>query len=105
MTQEITRPEQFFSEKFGITSRQLEQIMGQALAPKLDDADLYFEYRVNEAVSLEEGLVKKALRQVSQGVGVRAIAGEKTGYAYSDEITLNNIELSAKTAKAISAQA
>jgi TldD protein len=57
---------------------------------------------VNDSISLEESLVKKALRQVSQGVGVRAIAGEKTGYAYSDEITLENIELSARTARAIS---
>src|SRR6185295_7148867 len=85
-------------------SEQLEKVMGQALGRPLDDADLYFEYRVNDSVSLEERLVKKALRQVSQGVGVRAIAGEKTGYAYSDEITLKNIELSAKTARAISDQ-
>jgi len=105
MIQELIKPQQFFSEKFGITSRLLEKIMGQTLGRPLDDADLYFEYRVNEVVSLEEGLVKKALRQVNQGVGVRAIAGEKTGYAYSDQITLKNIEFSAKTAKAISTQA
>ncbi|HXC62480.1 MAG TPA: DNA gyrase modulator, partial [Nitrospiria bacterium] len=104
MTQELVKPEKFFTEKFGITSQQLEKIMGQALGRPLDDADLYFEYRVNESVSLEERLVKKAVRQVSQGVGVRAIAGEKTGYAYSDEITLKNIEISARTAKAISFQ-
>ncbi len=104
MAQDLIKPEQFFSEKFGITSRQLEKIMGQALGRPLDDADLYFEYRMNEAISLEEGLVKKALRQVSQGVGVRAIVCEKTGYAYSDEITLKNIEISARTAKAISTQ-
>jgi TldD protein len=78
MTKELVKPEKFFTEKFGITSQQLEKIMGQSLGQPLDDADLYFEYRVNDSVSLEERLVKKALRQVSQGVGVRAIAGEKT---------------------------
>ena len=102
MSQELIKPEKFFFEKFGITFQQMEKIMGQTLGRPLDDADLYFEYRVNEAVSLEEGLVKKAVRQNSQGVGVRAIAGEKTGYAYSDEISLKNIESAAKTAKAIS---
>jgi TldD protein len=105
MAQELVKPEKFFSDKFGITSRQMEKIVGEALGRPLDDADLYFEYRVNEAISLEEGLVKKAVRQISQGVGVRAIAGEKTGYAFSDEITLKNIESAVKTAKAISSSA
>ena len=105
MTQGLIKPDKFFLEKFGITFQQMERIMGQTLGRPLDDADLYFEYRVNESVSLEEGLVKKAVRQNSQGVGVRAIAGEKTGYAYSDEISLKNIESAAKTAKAISSLA
>jgi len=105
MTQGLIKPDKFFLEKFGITFQQMERIMGQTLGRPLDDADLYFEYRVNESVSLEEGLVKKAARQNSQGVGVRAIAGEKTGYAYSDEISLKNIESAAKTAKAISSLA
>jgi TldD protein len=84
-----------------MTRDQLERVMGTALGGRIDYADLYFEYRINESVSLEEGLVKKALRSVSQGVGVRANAAEKTGYAYSDEINLAKLEQAAKTARYI----
>jgi TldD protein len=96
-----SKPDQFFLEKFGLTSREVEGTIGAVLGPQIDYADLYFEYRINESVSLEEGLVKKAARNIGQGVGVRAIASEKTGYAYSDEVTLENLKLAAKTAKFI----
>ena len=56
------------------------------LSRKIDYADLYLEYVTSEALNLEEGLVKNASRNIAQGVGVRAIAGDKTGYAYSDEV-------------------
>jgi TldD protein len=98
-------PEKFFLEKFGLTVRDLEGTVGTALARQIDYADLYFEYRVLEAVSLEESLVKKATRNVSQGVGVRAISEEKTGYAYSDEVTVENLKMAAKTANYIASDA
>ena len=63
-----------------------------------DFADLYFEFRTAEALSLEEGHVKKANKDVSQGVGVRVVAGEKTGYAYTDEVTLTTLAEAARTA-------
>src|SRR5256886_12908748 len=66
-----------------------------------DYADLYFEHTVDESISMEESLVKRASKSVSQGVGVRATAGEKTGYAYSDEITLRQLEQAADTARYI----
>lgn len=94
-------PEQFFLEKFRLTPREVEGTVWAVLGPKIDYADLYFEYRVNEAVSLEEGIVKRAARNIGQGVGVRAVASEKTGYAYSDEVTVGNLKLAAKTAKYI----
>ena len=56
---------------------------------------------VSDAVSLEEGLVKQAFQRVNQGVGVRAVAGEKTGYAFSDEITVSTLEIAAHTARQI----
>ena len=99
------RPERFFLEKFGLTERSLESTLGAALGKRIDYADLYFEYRVNEEVGLEEGIVKKAARSVSQGAGVRATAGEKTGFAYSDEITVQRLRLAAESARAIAAEA
>jgi TldD protein len=71
----------------------------------VDYADLDFEYRINEVLGLEEGIVKTASRQVSQGVGVRANAAERTGYAYSDEITVQNLQVAAERARYIAAQA
>src|SRR3990172_1252456 len=103
MSSEIARPETFFLEKFGLTEQTLERTLGAALGKRIDSADLYFEYRVNEEIGLEEGIVKKAARSISQGVGVRATAEEKTGFAYSDEITVENLQLAAQRARYIAA--
>jgi TldD protein len=103
MTGEIERPEKFFLEKFGLTGQTLERTLGAALGRRIDYADLYFEYRVNEEIGLEEGIVKKAAKSISQGVGVRATAEEKTGFAYSDEITVENLQLAAQRARYIAA--
>jgi TldD protein len=100
---ELKKAEEFFLKKFHLNTRQLEQTIGKALGKQIDYADLYFEYRTNESVSLEEGIVKKAVKSVGQGVGVRAVAEEKTGYAYSDEITVKNLEEAARTARYITA--
>ena len=94
-------PDQFFLEKYGLSTGSLELTLGRVLGKQIDYADLYFEYQVGEFLSLEEGIVKKVSKNISQGVGVRAIAGEKTGYAYSDEITRDHLLSSAKTARYI----
>ena len=88
MTTQLVKPERFFLEKFGLTERHLERGLGAALGKQIDYADLYFEYRISEALSIEEGMIKRASKNISQGAGVRALAGEKTGYAFSDEISL-----------------
>jgi TldD protein len=95
------QPEQFFLEKFGLRSSDLEGTVLRALGGKIDYADLYFEYQILESVSLEESLIKKATHSLSQGVGVRAISQEKTGYAYSDEVTLESLKLAAQAARHI----
>src|SRR5262245_35334731 len=95
------RPERFFLDQHDVTAQQLEQVLGTALERRADYADLYFEARSAEAVSLEEGLVKKTARSISQGVGVRVLAGDKTGYAHSDDITLDTLQIAARTARAI----
>src|SRR3989304_3893487 len=104
MSTEIRRPETFFLEKFGLTEQTLERTLGAALGKRIDDADLYFEYRVNEEIGLEEGIVKKAARSISQGASVRATAEEKTGFAYSDEITVEDLQLAAQRARYIAAE-
>ncbi|MGE0827298.1 MAG: metalloprotease TldD [Candidatus Binatia bacterium] len=93
--------EKIFLTSRDITSRNLEQILGTALEKRADFADLYFESRTNEIVSLEEGIVKKTSRALSQGVGVRVVAEDKTGYAHSDDITLNTLQLAAQSARTI----
>ncbi len=105
MSTEIARPEKFFLEKFGLTEQTLERTLGAALGNRIDYADLYFEYRVNEEIGLEEGIVKKAARSISQGASVRATAEEKTGFAYSDEITVEDLQLAAQRARYIAAEA
>jgi TldD protein len=94
-------PARFFYDRFGLDSRALEATLGTALARRADYADLYFEFRVSQSASIEEGVVKKANRTVSQGVGVRVLAGARSGYAHSDEVSLERIELAARTAGVI----
>jgi TldD protein len=96
-----TRPESFFSDRFSITSDLMERVLGGNLIGKVDDADIYLEYRINEDLVLEEGAVKKASRHVSQGAGVRAQSGTRTGYAHTDEISIKNLEEAARQARAI----
>src|SRR3989442_5658687 len=96
-----TRPESFFSDRFNITSGLMDRVLGGNLIGKVDDADIYLEYRINEELVLEEGTVKKASRHVSQGAGVRAQAGTRTGYAHTDEISIQNLDEAARQARAI----
>ncbi|MGH7774881.1 MAG: metalloprotease TldD [Candidatus Binatia bacterium] len=101
MPQDVVPAESFFDHRFGISSRDLDKVLAKALEKKADYADLYFEYRVNEAVSLEEGMVKNSSLSTANGVGVRVLAESKTGYAFTDDITIENLELAARTAQHI----
>ena len=94
-------PERFFLDHFGLTQPVLEQTVGSAIARHADYADLYFEFRTVQSLSLEESLVKNASHHISQGVGVRVVAGEKTGYAHSDDVTVESLQLATRTARAI----
>ena len=94
-------PATFFNDNFAIGTGDLEKILDAALSKKADYADLYFEYRRNEAVGLEEGMVKNCSQSTANGVGVRVLADTKTGYAYTDDITIENLEIAARTARYI----
>jgi len=102
---DVREPVRFFLERFGLTDRTLEQIVGGAIARRADYADLYFEFRTVEALGLEDGIVKTASQHVSQGVGVRVVAGDKTGYAYSDDVTVDSLRVASRTAQAIAHEA
>jgi len=88
----------------GLEARHLEQVFGKMLAHRVDYADLYFQYSRAESWSLEEGIVKSGSFSIDQGVGVRAVSGEKTAFAYSDDITLNALEDAALATRAIARQ-
>jgi len=94
-------PATFFDDNFGIRPGDLDRVLDAALGKKADYADLYFEFRRNEGVGLEEGLVKNCSQSAANGVGVRVLAETKTGYAYTDDITIENLEIAARTAQYI----
>jgi TldD protein len=101
----LAHPERFFEDRFGLTPSVMERLLGSTLASRADHADLFLEYRVNEELVLEEGAVKKAARHVSQGAGLRAQSGERTGYAHTDDLALPNLEEAARQARAIADRA
>ena len=80
---------------------QLQQVLGEMMSHHIDYADLYFQYSRAESWSLEEGQVKSGNFSIDQGVGVRAVSGEKTAFAYSDDITFDALQLAAKATKSI----
>src|SRR5580698_7200537 len=88
----------FFAERFGITERDLERYLGEALSAGGEYADLYFEYLSTSSISLDESIVKSATEGVTLGVGIRVIVGERTGYAYSDDLSPEKILRAAKVA-------
>jgi TldD protein len=88
-------------EPFELAEPKLARIFGTLAARKVDYADLYFQYARSEGWSLEEGIVKSASFNIEQGVGVRAVSGEKTAFAYSDEISFDALEDAAKATRAI----
>ena len=91
----------FFTDNFGISSRDLETLLSTALAHGGDYADLYFESSTHDVLTFEENILKHASKDVSQGVGIRVISGEKTGYAYSDGFDIEDMLRAAGTAGAI----
>ncbi len=91
----------FFAERFGISERNLQQYLNEALSAGGDYADLYFEFLSTASISMDEGIVKSATEGVTLGVGVRVIAGERTGYAYSDDLSSERIMKAARVAAQI----
>lgn len=89
---------------YDIDTAGLQRVLGQILTHKIDYADLYFQYSRSEGWMLEEGIVKSGSFNIEQGVGVRAISGEKTGFAYSDDISMPALVSAAQATRAIANQ-
>lgn len=91
----------WFAHRFGFTTRELESWLAEALVSGGDYADLYFECVERTSLSLEDSLVKTASQGLSLGAGVRVLAGERTGYAYTSDLTPARIREAARTAACI----
>ncbi|MDB5887865.1 MAG: tldD, partial [Rhodocyclales bacterium] len=87
----------------GLNEAVLSKVLGSIMSHQVDYADLYFQYQRSEGWSLEEGIVKSGSFSIEQGVGVRAVAGEKTAFAYSDDVSLKALTETANTTRAIAA--
>lgn len=107
----ITEPNDLFAiaercllAPYEINAAGLQQVFGQILTHHIDYADLYFQYSRAEGWVLEEGIVKSGSFNIDQGVGVRAVSGDKTAFAYSDDISLPALASAAQATRAIASQ-
>ena len=103
MIERLAIAQSLLLEPFGLTEASLAEALATIATHRIDDADLYFEYTRSEGWSLEEGIVKSGSFGIDQGVGVRAVAGEKTAFAYSDDISEAALLDAARTVRTIAA--
>lgn len=100
MTIKPTNPETFFSEHTGLDKKALESLLDDTLFG-LDDGELFFQYSLSEALVLENGILKTAAFDTTQGFGLRGVLGEVTGYAHSNDLSLEAIKRAGKTVASI----
>ena len=101
MTTLLADHKRYFFDKFSITERLLERCLGEALSAGGDYADLYFESVASTSIGIDESLVKSASQGVSAGCGIRVVSGERTGYAYTDDLSSDRLLRAARTAALI----
>ncbi len=101
MTDSLAMARQQLLQPGGLGDNDLETLLGSLMAPSVDAADLYFQFSRHESWVLEDGIVKEGHHNIEQGAGVRAMAGEKTGFAYSDELVLPALTRASDAARAI----
>ncbi len=104
MSQPLSIARDFLLQPAGLTENQLQSVLSKMLDRNVDYAELYFQLLSQEVWELEDSIVKEGSFDMNRGVGVRAISGEKTGYAFSDEIMLPSLEQAANAAKTIAKQ-
>ncbi len=104
MSNRLELAEQQLLAPGGLDRGQLEQVLGDLMGPAVDSGDIYFQSTRHESWVLEDGLVRTGTHSAEQGVGIRAISGEKTGFAYADEIILPSLLQASGAARAIARQ-
>ena len=97
----ITTAQEILLAPYSLDDKRLQTVFGEIMTHRVDYADLYFQYSRSESWSLEEGIVKSGSFNIDQGVGVRAVSGEKTAFAYSDDISLTALQSAAQATRAI----
>jgi TldD protein len=97
----LLSPPQSLLDRYGLTAHDLERYLAAALSAGGDYADLYFEYLTTTSISVDESLVKSATQGISAGCGLRVVSGERTGYAYTDDLAPEKIVHAARTAALI----
>ncbi|WP_303787073.1 metalloprotease TldD [Azovibrio restrictus] len=95
--------ESLLLQPYDLDADRLARVFGRIMGHQVDYADLYFQYSRSESWSLDEGIVKSGSFNIDQGVGVRAISGEKTAFAYSDDISMAALTDAAAAVRAIGA--
>lgn len=101
MNSPIVIAKQYILNPSGITEHYLQKLLEETMTLGIDYADIYLQYSEHESWHLEEGIVKKANYRIDQGIGVRAVSGEKSGYSYGDELSLPILNESLQFAKNI----
>jgi TldD protein len=91
----------YFIEKLGLSERLMERCLGEALSAGGDFADLYFEAVIGTSLGIDEGIVKTASQGISVGCGIRVLSGERTGFAYTDDLSSDRLLKAARTAALI----
>jgi TldD protein len=104
MSNRLELAEQQLLAPGGLDQGKLEQVLGDLMGPAVDSGDIYFQSTRHESWVLEDGLVRTGTHSAEQGVGIRAISGEKTGFAYADEIILPSLLQASGAARAIARQ-
>ncbi|WP_459618132.1 metalloprotease TldD [Bordetella sp. 2513F-2] len=99
--QSLATAKSLLLDPWGLTEAHLARALGEIFTHKVDYADLYFQYTRSEGWSLEEGIVKTGSFSIGQGVGVRAVSGEKTAFAYSDSLSADALLSAAHTVRGI----
>src|SRR6195952_5348113 len=98
---ELIEHKRYFFDKLGLTERLLERCLGEALSAGGEFADLYFEAVTSTSLGMDEGIVKTASQGMSVGCGVRVLYGERTGFAYTDDLSPERLLKAARTAALI----
>jgi TldD protein len=98
---EVLDHKRYFFDKLGLTERLLERCLGEALSAGGEFADLYFEAVTSTSLGMDEGIVKTASQGISVGCGIRVLYGERTGFAYTDDLSADRLLKAARTAALI----